>query len=284
MAVTVSRAPICARDGGEREEALRAPRVQWEARVGCLDPPRRPPHPLQRGFIPGRFRAGRGPRQAARPSRCAPVAEPGRRHPAPTPADLGSGAPSPDAPAARLPRRARRPGHRAAPGKGGGRAPIAQAHWGLRASRPDAQACRRERGPNRRTPQAQGVGRERKGPRPRPSRPSGPGPRQHHGQRRAGRGHGAPPPRTRTRPARAPGGACAATRAGDARRAEGAQGGGAAASSGAKSMVRARRRPCQRTCEGSAGAPGAYSKQALSSKARAERTRPTPPARSGAGW
>lgn len=54
--------------------------------------------------------------------------------------------------------------------------------------------------------------------------------------------------------------------------------------SGAKSKVRARRRPRQRTCEGSAGSPGGYSKWALSSKARAERTRPTPPARSGAGW
>ena len=63
-----------------------------------------------------------------------------------------------------------------------------------------------------------------------------------------------------------------------------AQGGGAASSSGARSMVRAKRLPCQCTCEGSSGAPGAYSKQALSSKARADRSRPTPPARSGAGW
>ena len=45
--------------------------------------------------------------------------------PAPTPADLGSGAPSPDAPAARLPRRT--PAHRAAPGGGGAGAARARA-------------------------------------------------------------------------------------------------------------------------------------------------------------
>lgn len=90
--------------------------------------------------------------------------------PAPTPADLESGAPSPDALAAWLPRRT--PAHRAAPGGGG--AGAARAH-ALEPPRfpPAAQVCCRERGPNQRTPrtpQAGDEGREQSAGDPGPPR------------------------------------------------------------------------------------------------------------------
>lgn len=67
----------------------------------------------------------------------------------------------------------------------------------------------------------------------------------------AGAGPRCSPPRTRRRPARSPGGACAATRARGELAARGlspdTQGEGASSSSGARSMVRGRRWPCQCT-------------------------------------
>lgn len=150
------------------------------------------------------------------------------------------------------------------------------------------QAWRRERGPNLRTPQDPGV--EREGPATCPSPQEGLRPVQHLGQRREGGAAAPSSTHAHSAGARLSGWGVRSDSgrkhrgAGGGARPPAAQSGGAASRSGVRSMVRARRRPCQHTCEGSAGAPGAYSKQALNSKARADRTRPTPPARSGAGW
>lgn len=202
------------------------------------------------------------------------------------PADLGLGAPSPDAPAARLPRRT--PAQRAAPGGRGAGAARARALEPPRLppGRPDPPSRAPGRPEDENAPGrgcVEGVGP----PRPRPCRrrdtvrgatsdsAGGAGPRRTF----AAHAHSASALsgwRVRSEAARGAAGASGCWPA--------VQGGGAASRSGARSMVSAKRRPCQRTCEGSSGAPGAYSKQALSSKARADRTRPTPPARSGAGW
>lgn len=200
--VTVSRAPISEGTGGARKPCdplgLSA---KPEPRASI--PPRCHLHPLQRGSVLGQFRAGRGPRQVSSPSRCARGTEPGRP-PIPPPCPLTSGrAPphltlprrgSPAEPAAPRPTEQRRAGE--------GRASLAHAHWSPRASGPASPASPSEQGTNQRTPQAQGVGREQKGPRSRPSSQSRPRTRQHLGQRRAERGRGAPLPRTRIRPAR----------------------------------------------------------------------------------
>lgn len=97
-------------------------RGEESLRAACFDSPTVSPAPPPAWVSPGRvqgrawsppgllpFRVRAGHRAGTAPD------------PAPKPADLGSGAPSPDAPAARLPRRARgAPAHRAAPGGGGG--------------------------------------------------------------------------------------------------------------------------------------------------------------------
>lgn len=103
-------------------------------------------------------------RQGARPSRGAPV----RPRSRPTPADLGWGAPSPDAPAARLPRRARSAQARGAAPGGGGVA-LAHAHWSP--APPARRPVRPWRaGRNQRTPRARTSGGSRRARDPGPSR------------------------------------------------------------------------------------------------------------------
>lgn len=128
LAVTVSRAPICAGTGGARKpcdplglSAKPEPHASITPTVSPAPPPARVcPGPVQGrawslpGLLPFSVRVGY--RAGTAPD------------PAPMPADLGSGAPSPDTPAARLPRRARgAAAHRAAPGGGGAGAARARA-------------------------------------------------------------------------------------------------------------------------------------------------------------
>lgn len=103
MAVTVSRAPICA---GE----------WWSEEGGGLATPGLSERPEPRASVPhgvpfalsstGLFWATEGRAWSPPGHTLFPVRAEDRPWvaPAPTPADLGSGAPSPDAPAARLPR------------------------------------------------------------------------------------------------------------------------------------------------------------------------------------
>lgn len=103
MAVTVSRAPICAETGAARKpcdplgsSAKPKSRASIPHGVTCIPSSWVCPGPVQArawsppGRLPFSMRAGDIAGKAPDPT--------------PMPTDLGSGAPSPDAPAARLPR------------------------------------------------------------------------------------------------------------------------------------------------------------------------------------